>query len=199
MIVKTEDKKSIREQFLDLITTDFEIKRGHPEPLGTSVSGNCINFAVISGSAKKVSLVIYGNCSDTILIEFALDPRVNKTGDIWHMQITGITPRLSYAYRVFADDNFRKKGIMVLDPYATAVCGGEIWGAPKTIIKDNKKIPLRLSTITNNSFDWEHDQPLNRPLQESIIYEMHVRGFTKHHSANVEKPGTFAGIIEKIP
>ena len=181
------------------IDVDFEIKRGHPWPLGATLVREGVNFAIISGSAKKVSLIIYANCSNNPIIEFPLDPRLNKTGDIWHAQIIGLDPWTHYAYRVFADDPYRKNGLLVLDPYAKATCGGEIWGQPKTTITTGKETPFRLSTIVDDSYDWEFDQPLNRPLEESIIYEMHVRGFTQHHSAQVMKPGTFAGITEKIP
>ncbi len=196
---KKKKQKSKRDQLLGKVTPKFAIKRGHPWPLGAALVRDGVNFAVISGSAKKVYLLIYGEDTNKPLVEFPLDPRVNKTGDIWHAHITGLDPWLSYAYRVFADDPFRKGGLLVLDPYTKATCGGEIWGRPNTIINEGKKTPLRLSTIVDDTFDWQLDQPLNRPLQESIIYEMHVRGFTRHESAKVAHPGTFAGIIKKIP
>ncbi len=199
MAIKTKSKTTSRNKLLSIISSDFEIKRGHPWPLGATLVRKGVNFAVISGSAKMVYLVIYGKCSNNPIIEFPLDPRINKTGDIWHAHITGLNPLISYAYRVFADDHFRTNGVLVLDPYAKATCGGELWGHPKTIIKKGKKTPFRLSTIVDDSFDWERDQPLNRPLEESIIYEMHVRGYTQHSSSKVKKPGTFAGIVEKIP
>ena len=109
---KTKIKTNTREQLLNLVNSTFEIKRGHPWPLGTTLVREGVNFAVISGSAKIVSLVIYSKCSTTPLIEFPLDPRINKTGDIWHAHITGLDPWISYAYRVFSDDNFRKNGIL---------------------------------------------------------------------------------------
>ena len=188
-----------RDQLMDLISGDFEITRGHPWPLGATLARNGINFAVISGSARAVSLVIFGDCVPHPLVEFPLDPVTNKTGDIWHAHIYGLDPWINYAYRVFADDYYRKEGVLVLDPYARATCGGEIWGQPKTIHRNGHLMPFRLSTIIDENFDWETDQPLNTPLKNTIIYEMHVRGFTQHHSSEVMKPGTFAGIIEKIP
>jgi isoamylase len=188
-----------REQLLNLVNNTFEIKRGHPWPLGTTLVRNGVNFAIISSGAKKISLVIYGKWSNSPLIELPLDPRINKTGDIWHAHITGLDPWISYAYRVFSDDPIRSNGVLVLDPYAKATSGGEMWGQPKTIIKNGQQTPFRLSTIVDDTFDWGLDQPLNKPLEESIIYEMHIRGFTKHSSAQVMKPGTFAGVIEKIP
>ncbi len=199
MSKKTKTKTKFRSELLKKVTPAFAIKRGHPWPLGAALVRDGVNFAIISQSAKKISLLIYGKSSTSPLVEFPLDPRINKTGDIWHAHISGLDPWISYAYRVYANDNYRKDGLLVLDPYAKATCGSEIWGQPKTEFKSASKGPSRCSTIVDDSFDWQLDQPLNLPLKESIIYEMHVRGFTKHHSAQVMKPGTFAGIIEKIP
>lgn len=198
----TNDKKlqeKERQQLMEMISGDFEITRGHPWPLGATLVRNGINFAVISGSASNVSLVIFGECGPNPLVEFPLDPVMNKTGDIWHAHISGLDPWINYAYRIYADDNFRKSGVLVLDPYARATCGGEIWSQPVAAFSKDQSAPYRLSTIIDENFNWETDQPLNTPLRDTIIYEMHVRGFTQHRSSQVMKPGTFAGIIEKIP
>ncbi len=193
------NNKESRKELLDLVTGDFDISRGHPLPLGATITRNGINFSVISGSASAVSLILFTKCANDPLVEFPLDPRVNKTGDIWHAHISGLDPGILYAYNVTGDDAVRRNGIQVLDPYSQAHCGGEKWAQPKTQIKNGLPAVLRLSSIIENSFDWERDQPLNLPLSETIIYEMHVRGFTRHSSSGVKNPGTFAGLIEKIP
>ena len=84
--------------------------------------------------------------------------------------------------------------LVLLDPYARALSNGAEWGAHLP-----GKRPYRNSLVVENYFDWENDQPLNRPLVDSIIYETHVRSFTRHPSSGVRHPGTFAGLIEKIP
>jgi glycogen operon protein len=82
------------------------------------------------------------------------------------------------------------------DPYARAYSGGEIWGKRNN---DISSANIYHSLYISEPFDWDGDQPLNIPLTESIIYELHPRGFTKHSSSKVNSPGTYAGIIEKIP
>ena len=83
---------------------------------------------------------------------------------------------------------------VLLDPYALALSHGGSWGEFKPGTR-----PYRNSLVVENYFDWEHDRPLNIPLADSIIYELHVRSFTQSPSSGVTHPGTFAGLIEKIP
>jgi len=84
--------------------------------------------------------------------------------------------------------------LQLLDPYARVLSGGAKWGS-----YTGKRMPLRHSVVLESYFDWEQDQPLNIPLVDSIIYEAHVRSFTRDPSSGVANPGTFAGLIEKIP
>ncbi|MEJ2034003.1 MAG: glycogen debranching protein GlgX [Deltaproteobacteria bacterium] len=90
---------------------------------------------------------------------------------------------------------------MLLDPYARALHGGSTWG--KATFRRDPDHPdarfLRRCCIADEEFDWEGDRPLNIPLKDSIIYELHVRGFTAHPSAGVAHPGTYSGLTEKIP
>ena len=81
---------------------------------------------------------------------------------------------------------------VLLDPYARVLSNGGAWDAYKPGTR-----PYRNGVVVENHFDWDHDQPLNIPLVDSIIYEMHVRSFTRHPSSGVANPGTFAGVIEK--
>jgi len=83
---------------------------------------------------------------------------------------------------------------VLLDPYAKAIGSREVWGAPPNW---QDAYPLRARLIYDD-FDWEDDRPLETPLEDLVIYEMHVRGFTRHPSADVGHPGTFAAIREKI-
>ena len=134
------------------------------------------------------------------IADFPLDPRSNRTGQVWHIFIEGLDAGAHYGYRFDMQPNpdpnvFRfDPSDLLLDPYARVLSGGAPnGGRSKTVL------PFRLGVVMENHFDWEHDQPLNTPLVDSVIYEMHVRSFTRHPSSGVANPGTFAGLIEKIP
>jgi glycogen operon protein len=195
--------KEDRDALLSLINAEFEITRGSPYPFGSTLLRGGINFAVFSTKATAVSLVIFGACNREILMEFPLDPRYNRTGNVWHAFVKGLDAGISYGYRVTNDDIRGKykhdNRIILLDPYAQATCGGNIWGKPLQISRDDREHTLRLSLIIDNKYDWEFDQPLNIPLRDTIIYELHVRGFTNHPSSEIANPGTFTGLTQKIP
>lgn len=178
----------------------FEIMPGSPMQLGATIVPEGINFAVFSRHAAHLWLVLFTPTGSSIG-EIELDPVRNKTGDIWHILLCTKQHDLQYCFRangphdpmgsgLFFDDK-----ILLLDPYAKALAGGEKWNGPSKKQAGFKRRCL----VVDNHFDWEDDRPLQIPLQDSIIYEMHVRGFTQHPSSNVRHPGTFAGIIEKIP
>jgi glycogen operon protein len=188
------------EDLLSLITSDFEISRGSPLPFGATVVRDGINFAVFSRDATFVVLVLFAPNEKDSLLEIPLDVRFNRTGDIWHVYLRGLDPGIQYGYRMDRDPNSNPEvhrydpELVLLDPWTRAISGHGKWGA-ETALKPNS----RRSIIIDNSFDWEQDQPLNIPLSETIIYEMHVRGFTRDPSSGAQHPGTFAGLIEKIP
>lgn len=185
---------------------DYEILRGSPIPLGTTIRRDGINFAVFSRHATSVTLVIFMSGQHESMREFALNPNFNRTGDIWHAFIRGLDPGIRYGYRVDGPSNADKRvhrydpAIVLLDPYAKAYSGASKWGKTYTRfgLAGNGRSRLR-SLIVSDEFDWERDQPLNIPLADSIIYELHARGFTRHASSGVQHPGTFAGLIERIP
>jgi isoamylase len=177
----------------------FEIAPGSPMLPGATIMPEGINFAVFSRHAENVTLVLFSPAG-TSIGEIKLDPNHNKTGDIWHILLR-TRRHLQYCFRVSGPHDPRGSGHffddrkLLLDPYARALAGGEHWNGPGKKQAGFKRRCL----VVENHFDWEDDRPLKIPLQDSIIYEMHVRGFTQHPSSNVKHPGTFAGIIEKIP
>jgi glycogen operon protein len=187
---------------VDLVNEQFEIVRGHPLPLGATLVRGGINFSVFSKNATEVRLVLFAVGRSEPIAEFPLDQRYNKTGDIWHACVRGIDPGIEYGFRVARQANghdsvhrFDPSKILV-DPYARSLSGGEIWGVGRT---DRRAPSLRRSRVADAKFDWKYDHPLNRHLAESVIYELHVRGFTRHPSSGVRHPGTFLGLTEKIP
>jgi len=191
---------------------------GKPLPLGATLRERGVQFAIFSRHATAITLQLFAASDDRVpAAEISLDPRVNKTGDIWHIFVEGISAGQLYGYR--ADGPYRprqgmrfNKHKLLLDPHARAVTGNFNWDLSDARGYDSSSPDGDLSFSTadsaggapkcivmGNDFDWEGDRPLNIPLKDTIIYEMHVRGLTCHPSAKVNHPGTFLGVIEKIP
>jgi len=190
------------------LTSYFRISRGSPIPLGATLMRGGINFAIFSKHATSVTLLLFISGESDSVAEFPMDPLFNRTGDVWHAFVRGLDPGIRYGYRVDRQPNDEKHihrfdpAIVLVDPYAKALSGGSNWGEVyyrKGDKRPSEKTNVRRSLIIEGEFDWEFDQPLNVPLSDSIIYELHVRGFTRHPSSGVQHPGTFAGLIEKIP
>jgi isoamylase len=186
----------------------FRIGRGHPLPLGADLKRDGVNLAVFSRHATAVTLVIFPLADSEETVEIPLDPRYNRTGDVWHAFVHGLDPWVRYGFRADRSPNPQAHihrydpSQILIDPYATALSGGGVWGQSlhlETTSVASGKMRRRRSLIIEDSFDWGDDQPLNTHLADSIIYEIHVRGFTRHSSSGVAHPGTFAGVVEKIP
>ncbi|MFO7607143.1 MAG: glycogen debranching protein GlgX [Desulfurivibrionaceae bacterium] len=179
---------------------------GVPLPLGNFRTPKGFNFSLFSRHGEEVTLLFFKSGRDEIHAAIELDPLVNRTGDIWHVLVHDLDPHLRYGYRVrgpwdpagaghrFGDD-------LLLDPYAGALTGGSNWG--EIYVRQGAESPARgfrrRGCLACEDFDWEGDKPLNIPLQDSIIYELHVRGFSCHPSSGVAHPGTYRGLVEKIP
>ncbi len=183
----------------------MDINHGTPLPLGVSSRDNWLNFAIFSRHAEQISLVLFKEGEGKKWQEIFYDPEINRTGDIWHICLKNLPRNMRYGYRMVGPHG--KHGHcflhdrLVSDPYAIALCGGEKWGE-KTQWSSGSRTErafTRRSIICHDDFDWQGDRPLNIPLRDSIIYELHVRGFSRHPSSGVSHPGTFRGIIEKIP
>ncbi len=199
-----------------------DIHPGEPELLGPTVKPDGINFAIHSQGATRMELLLFDNITDTrpaVVIPFS--PVVNKTGDIWHIFVEGLPNRTIYNFRADGPYTPHKDGSRfnanktLLDPYAPAVTGDFHWGPADAFGYDNsdpdaKDRHLVPSTVNNvegaprcvaykSDFDWQGDRHPDIPIEESIIYEVNVRGFTRHHSSATDFEGTFRGFIEKIP
>lgn len=186
----------------------FRIERGDPQPFGATLKPNGINFSIFSKHATSVTLVLFVTGENDPIAEISLDPNLNKTGDVWHIFIRGMDSKIRYGYRIDMQPNpaphlhLFDPSVILIDPYAKALSGGSVWGQPyrRTGEADEgQKIRKRRSLVLENTFDWEDCRPINLPLSDSIIYELHIRGFTCHPSSGVKHPGTFLGLIEKIP
>lgn len=174
---------------------ETRLLKGKPYPFGAYSDEKGTNFAIYIKDAETVSLCFFEkDKKENPLKEFKLSPSANRTGDVWHAYIESLPENITYGYRVTRPN--QEGFFLIHDPYSKALDSPANWNPPS----DNEPPPyLPLSKTTKDSFDWENDQPLQIPMSELIIYEMHVRGFTKDPSSNVEHPGTFQGVVEKIP
>ena len=180
----------------------LEFYTGRPYPLGCSPTEQGFNFAVFSTHENTMTFILYTQDPHQPAFSVALDPTKNKSGMIWHLEIEGLPERFEYGYRSGKENNRSfsteqaSAEFVLNDPYAKSFSGGEIWGQRNI---DSGIGNRYRSLYSEESFDWEEDRLLKLPLTELIIYELHVRGYTKHPSSAVHYPGTYAGLIEKIP
>lgn len=164
---------------------DYRIRAGEPAFLGVTRHGKDINFAVVVRDGKTCSLILYPKGSQEIAAEIPFTEEM-QFGDIYAMQIHQL-PIDEYEY------NYRIDKTVTLDPYARAVRGREIWGACRDSVHAVR------AGIPFEKFSWQGDRPLKLPYEECVMYVTHPRGFTMSPSSKVRRPGTFAGIREKIP
>ncbi|MBX2872810.1 MAG: glycogen debranching protein GlgX [Saprospiraceae bacterium] len=183
------------------------IQSGESFPLGATVTEKGVNFCLFSKNADQVELLLFDE-KDQLqpTHQIKLDPELNKTFYYWHCFIPGLKAGQRYAYRVFGPDapsqGLRFDGEKVLiDPYARAVEMGLYDRGAAVFPGDNCHKSIRSVVIDPTKYDWEGDRPLNHPFAKSVIYELHVAGFTKSPTSKVAKNlrGTYRGLIEKIP
>ena len=184
------------------------VKKGASTPLGATVYGGGVNFSVFSKSATLVELLLFDdeNAARPAKV-IALDPNRQRTYHYWHVFVPDLKPGQIYAYRAhgpFAPERgLRFDGEKILlDPYGLAVAVPEAYNRRAACQPgDNTPVALKSVVTDPGRYDWGADLALKRPFAETVIYEIHVRGFTRHPSSDVAsvKSGTYAGLIEKIP
>jgi glycogen operon protein len=184
-----------------------DILPGQSQPLGATVRPDGVNFSIYTHNGVSVELLLFDDVDDITPRVIRLDPTINRTFYYWHVFVRGIRPGQLYAYRVhgpFAPEKgMRFDGSKVLlDPYARAIAKNPHYDRQAAIRPgDNVKSAHKGVVIDVADYDWEGDSPLHVPYSRTIIYELHVGGFTRHPSSGVSeiKRGTYAGLIEKIP
>ena len=181
---------------------------GRSYPLGATVIEGGVNFSLFSRTATGVELLLFDREDDaTPSRVIPIDPVTNRTYHYWHVFVPGVPPGQIYGYRV-EGPSAPERGLrfdpakVLLDPYGRGVV------VPKNYDReaakqagDNAATAMKSVVVDPGAYDWEGDLPLSRPSSRTIIYEMHVRGFTRHPNSGVAEKtrGTFAGLIEKIP
>lgn len=169
------------------------VTRGSPLPAGAIRTPTGVNFVLVSRHGTSVSLVLAEPCDGEIYAEIPLDPRANRTGDHWHVRVEGLPEEFCYGYRVDGPrhDGHRYEPRSILhDPCSRALSCGRPWG-------ESGRLPRR-SLMVEPMFDRERVLNPRTPLEDTIIYELHVRGYTIDRSSGVAHPGTFAGLAEKV-
>jgi isoamylase len=194
------------------------VRSGVAFPLGAQPRGTGVNFAVFSRHAKSVRLDFFDHASDGKPSRtFILDAKRNKTGDIWHVWVEGVKSGQCYGYRMSGPFQPEKghrfnPNRLLIDPWAVAVsvppehnfsklAGYQIDSSERDLsfASEDNAAEAPKSIVHFEDFDWQGDQPLRTPWSKTIVYELHVRGFTQDPSSGVEFPGTYRGLTEKIP
>ncbi|MDJ0708110.1 MAG: glycogen debranching protein GlgX [Leptolyngbyaceae cyanobacterium MO_188.B28] len=186
----------------------LDLLPGDSYPLGATVYPNGVNFSLFSKSAEAIELLLFEHPNDPQpTYTIPLDPKQNRKFFYWHVFVVGIGAGQIYAFRAYGpcapEQGLRFNGEKVLlDPYARAIVGDEIYSRDAAIGPgDNCAQALRGVVVDPTTYDWEGDINPCRPYSTTVIYELHVGGFTRHPNSGMapENRGCYAGVVEKIP
>jgi isoamylase len=180
---------------------------GQSAPLGSKICRGGVNFSLFSREASGVDLLLFDREDDPRPARvIRIDPTMNRTYHYWHVFVPNVQPGQIYGYRVygprdpgnglrFDDDK------ILLDPYGRGIL------VPRNYSREaarksgeNTAVAMKSVVVDPATYDWEGDTQLKRPSSQTIVYEMHVRGFTRHPSSGIAENirGTYRGLIEKI-
>ena len=189
--------RGIPAEFTPLDTiAGFPVRPGRFDVNGATPSASGVNFTIHTHFGTGCELLLFrpGEDEPYAVLPF---PESYKIGDVYSMFVFYLNINdFEYAYRIDGPNNPKKgllfdKNKILLDPYARAVAGQRVWGRPKK--------GAYHARVVQNTFDWGDTPQSSRELSDLVIYELHVRGFTRHESSGVRHKGTFAGLMEKIP
>jgi glycogen operon protein len=184
------------------------VSAGRSSPLGVTVVPEGVNFSVYSRNASGVELVFFDREDDAQPARvIALDPARNRTYHYWHVFVPEVKAGQLYAYRAHgpfdpATGMRFDPSKVLLDPYGLGVVVPRNYSRDAARRQgDNAAMAMKSIVVDPRSYDWEGDRRLHHPSSRSIIYEMHLRGFTRHTNSGISEQtrGTYAGLIEKIP
>jgi isoamylase len=181
---------------------------GSSFPIGSTLNEHGVNFSLFSRNCSSVALLLFDSIEDiapTRIIN--LDPSHNRTYHYWHIFVHGIKKGQLYGYRINGPDEKHKghnfdSGKVLLDPYSNAVAVPESYNRQLHRVPGPVNSPSMKSVVSDLSgYDWSGDKHPRRSFARTVVYEMHVGGFTKNPNSGVEpkKRGTYSGLIEKIP
>src|ERR1700746_52895 len=181
---------------------------GRSAPLGATVSSDGVNFSLYSRDASGIELLFFDHeddgCPSHVI---RLDPTTNRSYHYWHVFVPGLRVGQLYGYRVHGPFD-PTKGLrfdptkVLLDPYGRGAAVPRNYSREAARQEgDNAATAMKNLVVDPSLYDWEGDTPLRRPSSQTIVYEMHVKGFTRHPNSGVPEPtrGTYRGLIQKIP
>ena len=195
-------RESVSEKPLPAPTT------GGAFPIGATLVPGGANFCVFSRSAASIELLLFDEVDDARPSRvIPIDPLANRTYHYWHVFVPGVEAGQIYGFRAFGpfqpDRGLRfDPSKLLLDPYARAIVVPKSYSREAARREGDNMATAMKSVVTDpHAYDWEGDVPLKRPWSRTIIYEMHVRGFTAHPSSGLpeSKRGTYAALVDKIP
>jgi len=192
----------------DGTTVILEPLPGQSYPLGATVCPTGVNFSIYSKNSTAVELLLFDGVDDAAPAQaIPLDPQRNRTFHYWHVFVPGLRAGQIYGYRIdgpFSPEEGHRfdNTKILLDPYGRAVA------VPRTYNRatlcqpgDHTALAMKSVIVDPSTYDWEDDAPLKRPFSQTIIYELHIGGFTKHPNSGVpaRQRGTYGGLVAKIP
>jgi glycogen operon protein len=181
---------------------------GRSYPLGATLVPGGANFSIFSRSAERMELLLFDDEADGSPARvIPIDPGANRTYHYWHVFVPGVQAGQLYGFRVHgpadpASGCCFEASKLLLDPYGRAVAVPKNYSRDAAAMDgDNTTTAMKSVVVDSRAYDWEDDAPLRRPSLRTIVYEMHVRGFTAHPNSGLPENlrGTYAGLIEKIP
>lgn len=184
----------------------YEVLPGKTHPIGATVESDGVNFCLYCDErCTSVELLLFEQHDAVEPYEIiCFDPLIHRSFYFWHIFVKDLPEKIHYAYRVdgpYQPENgliFDNQKVLI-DPYSKGINRG-LWQRNDACkVGDNLHTSMRSCVLKLGDYDWQGDKPLNHRLNESIIYEMHVGGFTKSPTSRVKNPGTYSGVLEKIP
>ncbi len=186
--------------------TEYKYKPGHSYPSGSKPNAGGVNFSIFTRHASSVALLLFKtmDCKKPFQT-IQLEQEINRTFYSWHVYVINLPLGTWYTWRIDGSNEPKEAGLHfdkekhLVDPWARVVCDAN-WNRQTACVPgDNGLQAMRSMVVDDSAYDWEGDKPFVIKSEKSIIYELHLGGFTRHSSSRVEKPGTYAGLIEKIP
>lgn len=181
---------------------------GSAAPLGATITGDGVNFSIYSKNAQAVELWLFHHGDDAVPYQIIrLDPEKNRSYHYWHVMVHGAGEGLYYGYKIYGE-YAPSRGLyfdgskLLSDPFSRGLYGAKYQRGDASMYGiDNTSTALKSMVVGRDNYDWEGDRPLGHSLSSSVIYEMHVGGFTSNPNSGVEESrrGKFLGVIDKIP
>ena len=189
---------------IDALPTDaiagYQVRPGKPLPFGVSHVPNGLNFSIYTSAGTACTLVLFNRGEDQPFAELPF-PEHYRIGDVFCMVVFNLDfENLEYGFRIdgphdpTAGHRFDPSQVL-MDPYARLISGRDVWGETPDW---QRPYPYR-ARVSFDDFDWEGERPLEIPSEDLVIYETHVRSFTRSDTSGVKQPGTYAALVEKIP